>query len=174
MKTPIRLRNTLRAVLYLSCAFFALSAAHAGKNNPPPTPTPTPAPTATPAPTPSPTVPPPATPTPTPSNTSKAASADTTVDNRFVTIALEVGDGRDQRFLDVYSNILVHSNARIATAQGFYTASVRGTSGVIQNPMPGPTPAINPANLWRNDPDYKTAVDWGWAGHKKPKKEKKP
>lgn len=148
--------------------------AESGKNKPPPTPTPTPSATPTPAPTPTPTPPPTGTPTPapTPANTSRAASADKTIDNRFVTIALQIGDGRKQAALDIYSNALVHSNARLATSQGFYTASQRGSSGLIQNPTPAPTPTIDPATLWRNDPLPKTAVDWGWVGNKKPKKPK--
>lgn len=141
-----------------------------GRRKGQPPPTPTPAPTATPVPSPTPTPP---NATPTPSNTSKAASPDTTIDNRFVTIGLEVGDGREKPALDVYSNILIHSNARIATAQGFYTASVRGSSGIVQNPTPAPTPDLNPDNMLRNEDPPKTAVDWGWSGNKKPKKFKK-
>lgn len=133
-------------------------------------PTPTPHPSATPVPSPTPT-PPNATPTPTPSPT--PSNPDTTIDNRFVTVGLEVGDGRDKPALDVYSNILIHSNARIATAQGFYTASGRGSSGIGQNPTPTPAPDSTPNNMLRNDDPPKTAVDWGWSGNKKPKKIKK-
>jgi hypothetical protein len=87
-------------------------------------------------------------------------------------VNLQVGDGRKQTALDVYTNALIHSNARIATSQGFYTASQRGESGLIQNPTPGPTPVYLPQDLWRNDPLPKTAVDWTWNGHKKPQKPK--
>jgi hypothetical protein len=137
------------------------------KGQPPPTPTPAPTPTPTPAPS-----APPATPTP-PPNTSRAANAEATIDNRFVTVGLQLGDGRSQPALDVYSNALIHSNARIATSQGFFTASQRGQSGLIQNPTPAPTPVVDPATLLRNDPPPKTAVDWGWLGNKKSQKAKK-
>lgn len=141
-----------------------------------PTPVPIPTPKPTPVPTPTPTPKPPnATPTPkpVPPNTSQAAAPDETIDNRFVTVALELGDGRAARGRDIYTNALIHSNARIATSQGFYTASVRGFSGLVQNPLPGATPVVNPSQLIRNEPAPKTAVDWGWFGNKKPKKAKK-
>jgi hypothetical protein len=88
-------------------------------------------------------------------------------------MAIQIGDGRNEKALDVYSNALIHSNARIATAQGFYTSSTRGTSGMIQTPVSGATPAVDPSTLSRNDALPKTAVDWGWAGNKKPKKKKR-
>jgi hypothetical protein len=81
-----------------------------------------------------------------------------------------MGDGRKKSAIDVYSNGLVHANARIATAQGFYTASQRGSSGLIQVPTPEPQEALDPATLYRNDPPPKTAVDWAWIGNKKPVK----
>lgn len=150
----------LSAILALSFAQVAT----AGKNTPPPTPTPTPIPTPIPTPTPT-----PPGPTPTPLNTARASNSDTTIDNRFVTITAQFGDGRGRQAIDVYSNALIHANARIATAQGFYTASQRGSSGFIQNPTP--TPASTPSGtILRNDPPPQTAVDWGWLGNKKPKK----
>jgi hypothetical protein len=103
-------------------------------------------------------------------NTSQAASSDTTVDNRFVTIAVQLGDGRGANSIDVYSNALVHANARIATSQGFYTASRRGTAGLLQVPNATPTPAVDPSKVLRNDSPPLTAVDWGWLGNKKPLK----
>jgi hypothetical protein len=164
-KCPWPLLAAINAGLLLY--FAGTPEAEAGKKgNPPPSPTPTP--TATPAPSPTPT---PGS-SPTPANTSKAASADTTIDNRFVTMAVQLGDGRKEVALDVYSNALVHANARIATAQGFFTASQRGVSGMIQNPTPSPAPSVDPLTLFRNDLSPKTAVDWGWAGNKKSKKEK--
>lgn len=87
-------------------------------------------------------------------------------------MAVQMGDGRNEKAMDVYSNALIHCNARIATSQGFYTASQRGVSGYIQNPTPTPTPSVDPATLLRNDPPPQTAVDWGWLGNKKPKKVK--
>lgn len=172
---PLASMSALGAILLgviVSLSFS--SSASGGKNTPPPTPTPTPVPTPTPTPVPTATPAPSATPSPTPvPNTSKAASPDTTIDNRFVTMAIQLGDGRSKASVDVYSNVLVHANARIATAQGFYTASQRGSSGMIQNPTPAPTPVVDPSAVLRDDPPPKTAVDWGWSGNKKPKKVKK-
>ena len=62
-------------------------------------------------------------------------------------MAIQLGDGNNRAATDIYANALVHANARIATAQGFYTASRRGESGYIQNPTPAPTPAIDPVYL---------------------------
>ncbi len=85
-------------------------------------------------------------------------------------MAIQLGDGRNQAAMDTYANSLIHCNARIATAQGFYTSSQRGTSGVIQNPTPTATPSVDQSTVIRNDPPPQTAVDWGWVGNKKPKK----
>ncbi len=163
----------LTALMAIAIPQDAFAQKNKGKPPPTPTPRPSPTPTPTPVPTPTPTPKPPnATPTPkpTPPNTSRAAAPDKTIDNRFVTVALELGDGRGERGGDIYTNALIHSNARIATSQGFYTASVRGSSGLVQNPLPGPTPNISAANIIRNDPPPKTAVDWSWFGNKKAKK----